>query len=63
MEILVFALVAGFEFHKPKQKFVPEPYAFQRFDVQTLKQVYNLRVDSSDRPPNRRESYVIQAVS
>jgi len=63
MEILVFAFVAGFRLYRSKEKFVPEPYPFQAFDVQTLKQVYNARVDSSSRSPDRRESYAVQALS
>jgi hypothetical protein len=63
MEILVFAFIAGFRFYRPKEKFVPEPYPFQPFDVQTLKQVYNTRVDSSSRSSEQRESYSVQALS
>jgi hypothetical protein len=63
MEILVFALSAVFRLYRPKEKFVPEQYPFQPFDVQTLKQVYNTRVDSSSRSSDRRESYAVQALS
>jgi hypothetical protein len=63
MEILVFAFVAGFNLYRAKEKFVPEPYPFQRFDVQTLKQVYNARVESSNSPSDRQRSYAVQAVS
>jgi hypothetical protein len=63
MEILVFAFIAGFKFYRRKEKFAPEPYPFQPFDVQTLKQVYNTRVDSSSRSSDRRESYAVQALS
>jgi hypothetical protein len=63
MEILVFALVSGFKLYRPQEKFVPEPDPFQRFDVQMLKHVYNLRADSSSRSSDRRKSYVVQAAS
>jgi len=63
MEILVFAFVARFRQYGSKEKFVPEPYPFQPFDVQTLKQVYNTRVDSSSRWSDRRKSYAVQALS
>jgi hypothetical protein len=63
MEILVFAFVAGFRLYRSKEKFVPEPYPFQPFDLQTLKQVYNARVDSSSRSSDRPESYAVQALS
>jgi hypothetical protein len=63
MEILVFALVAGFKIYKPKEKFVPEQYPFQPLDVQTLKQVYNARFDSSNRSFARSKSYAVQALS
>jgi hypothetical protein len=63
MEILVFAFIARFRHYGPKEKFVPEPYQFQPFDVQTLKQVYNARVDSSSRLSDRRRSYAVQALS
>jgi hypothetical protein len=63
MEILVFALVAGFMIYQPKKKFVPEPYPFQPLDVQTLKHVYNARSDSSNRSFGRPKSYAAQAVS
>jgi hypothetical protein len=63
MEILVFALVAGFKIYRPKEKFVPEPYRFQPLDVQTLKQVYTGRFDSSNRSLARPKSYAVQAAS
>jgi hypothetical protein len=63
MEILVFAFVAGFKLYRAKEKFVPEPYPFQRLDVQTLKQVYNARVESSSSRSDRQRSYAVQAVS
>jgi hypothetical protein len=63
MEILVFALIAMTKLYKRKEKIVPEPHQFQPFDVQTLKQVYNARVQSSSRSSGRQESYVIQAAS
>lgn len=63
MEILVFAFIAGFRFYRSKEKFVPEPYPFQPFDIQTLKQVYKTRVDSSNRSSDRQESYAVQALS
>jgi hypothetical protein len=63
MEILVFAFVAGFELYRAKEKFVPEEYPLQPFDVQTLKQVYNARAGSSNRSSDRRESYAVRALS
>ena len=63
MEILIFALVAGFKIYQPKKKFVPEPYPFQSLDLQTLKHVYNARSDSSNRSTGRPEPYAVQAVS
>ncbi len=63
MEILVFALVAGFKIYKPKEKFVPEQYPFQPLDVQTLKQVYSGRFDSSKRSVTRPKSYAVRALS
>jgi hypothetical protein len=63
MEILIFAISAGFRHYKSEEKIVPEAYPLQPFDVQTLKQVYNTRVDSSSRTSDRRESYAIQALS
>ena len=63
MEILIFALVAGFMIYQPKKKFVPEPYPFQPLDVQTLKHVYNARSDSSNRSFGRPKSYAAQPVS
>ena len=63
MEILVFAFIAVFKHYRSKEKFVPEPYPFQSFDVQTLRQVYHTRVDSSSRSSDRRESYAVQALS
>jgi hypothetical protein len=63
MEILIFAFVAGLRLYRSKEKFVPEPYQFQPIDVQTLKQVYNTRVDSSSRLSDRRRSYAVQALS
>ncbi len=63
MEILVYAIVAGFGLYAPEKKFVPEPYPFQPFDVQALNQVYNARVDSSNRSSGRRKSYAVEALS
>jgi hypothetical protein len=63
MEILVFAISAGFRHYKTKEKFVPETYPLQPLDVQTLKQVYKNRVDSSSRLSDRRRSYAVQALS
>ena len=63
MEILIFAFIAGFKIYQPKKKLVPEPYLFQPLDVEALKQVYNARSDSSNRPLGRPESYAVQAVS
>jgi hypothetical protein len=63
MEILIFAFVAGLSLYRSKEKFVPEPDQFQPIDVQTLKQVYNTRADSSSRSSDRRRSYAVQALS
>jgi hypothetical protein len=63
MEILVFALVAISKLYRPKERAVLEPYQFQPFDVQTLKQVYNGRVESARRTSNRPKSYAVQAAS
>jgi hypothetical protein len=63
MEILVFAFSAGFRFYRPKEKFVPESYPFQPFDLQALKQVYNTKDESSSQSSDRRESYAVQALS
>ena len=63
MEVLIFAFVAMMKLYRPKEKLVPEPHQFQPFDVQTLKQVYGARVESSSRSADRRESYAVQALS
>jgi hypothetical protein len=63
MEALVFALVAVMKLFRPAEKMVPEPQQFRPFDIQTLKLVYNGRVESSDRPSGRHESYAAQALS
>jgi hypothetical protein len=63
MEILIYAISAGFRFYRSKEKFVPEAYPLQPFDLQTLKQVYNTRVDSSSRSSDRQQSYAVQALS
>jgi hypothetical protein len=63
MEVLVFALVAVTKLYRREEKFGHEPLQFQPFDVQALKQVYNLRAESSNRASGRQKSYAIQAVS
>jgi hypothetical protein len=63
MEILTFALVAGFKIYTPEKRFIPEPYPFQPLDVQALKQVYNARFDSSNRSLVRPKPYAVQAAS
>jgi hypothetical protein len=63
MEALIFALVAFIKLFRPDEKKVPEPLQFRPFDVQALKHVYNGRVEPSDRPSARPESYAAQALS
>jgi len=63
MEALVFALVAILRLFKPEKKMVPEPLQFRPLDVQALKHVYNGRMESSNRPAARHESYTAQALS
>jgi hypothetical protein len=63
MEILVFALVAVSKLCRPREKAVLEPYQFQPFDVQALKQVYKGRVEFGRRFSDRQKSYAVQAAS
>jgi hypothetical protein len=63
MEILIFAFVAGLSLYRSKEKFVPETYPLQTLDLQTLKQVYKTKDDSSNRLSDRRRSYPVQALS
>jgi hypothetical protein len=63
MEILIFAFVAGLRLYRSEEKFVPETYPLQPLDVQTLKQVYKTRDDSSSRSSDQRRSYAVQALS
>lgn len=63
MEVLIFAFVAMMKLYGPKEKIVTEPYEFQSFDLQTLKQVYSARVESSRRSSDRRKSYAVEAMS
>jgi hypothetical protein len=63
MEALIFALVAFIKLFRREEKMVPEPLLFRPFDIQALKNVYNGRVASSNRPSARHESYAAQALS
>ena len=63
MEALVFGIVAIMKLFTHEEKMVPEPLQFRSFDIQALKQVYNGRVDSSNRPSARHQSYTAQALS
>ena len=63
MEALIFGLVAIMKLFRHEEKMVSEPQQFRPFDIQTLKQVYNGRVDSSNRPSARHQSYAAQALS
>lgn len=63
MEALVFALVAIMKLFRTEEKMVPEPLQFRPFDIQALNHVYNGRVESSNRPSARHESYAAQALS
>jgi hypothetical protein len=63
MEALIFALVAMMKLFRHEEKMVPEPLQFRPFDIQALEHVYNGRVDSSNRPSGRHQSYAAQAVS
>ena len=63
MEALVFGIVAIMKLFRHEEKMAPEPLQFRPFDIQTLKQVYNGRVDSSNRPSARHQSYAAQALS
>jgi hypothetical protein len=63
MEALIFGIVAIMKLFRHDEKMVPEPLQFRPFDIQTLKQVYNGRVDSSNRPSARHQSYAAQALS
>jgi len=63
MEALIFGLVAIMKLFRHEEKMVPEPAEFRPFDIQTLKLVYNGRVDSSNRPSGRHQSYAAQALS
>jgi hypothetical protein len=63
MEILIFALIAVFRLYQPEEEVIPEPREFQPFDVQTLQQVFNARVEPARRAPDRRKSYRVEAAS
>jgi hypothetical protein len=63
MEALVFGIVAIMKLFRHEEKMVPEPLQFRSFDIQALKQVYNGRVDSLNRPSARHQSYAAQALS
>jgi hypothetical protein len=63
MEALIFGLVAIMKLFRHEEKMVPEPADFRPFDIQTLKHVYNGRVDSSNRASGRHQSYAAQALS
>jgi hypothetical protein len=63
MEALVFGLVAIMKLFRHEEKMVPEPLQFRPLDIQALKHVYNGRVDSSNRPSARHQSYAAQALS
>jgi hypothetical protein len=63
MEILTFALVAGFKIYRPEKRSVAEPYPFQPLDVYALRQVYNARFDSSNRSNVQPKPYAVQAAS
>jgi hypothetical protein len=63
MEALIFGILAIMKLFKPEEKMVPEPLQFRPFDIQALKHVYNGRVESSNRPSARHESYAAQALS
>ncbi len=62
MEALIFGVVAMIKLIRHEEQRVPEPLQFQPFDIQALKHVYNGRVDSSNRPSARHQSYA-QALS
>ena len=57
MEILIFALIASYNAHRPQEWVVAEPEDFQPFDLQALR-------NSADNKPIRsssmREAYVPQ---
>jgi hypothetical protein len=63
MEALLFALIAVRNAYRRQEAFVPEPYKFQSFDLQALRQVYLAKDKSTSRLSDRQESYVAQSVS
>jgi len=63
MEALIFGVVAIMKLFRREEKMIPEPLQFRPFDIHALKHVYNGRVDSSDRPSGRHQSYAAQALS
>ena len=63
MQALLLALIAVRDAYRRQEPIVPEPYKFQPFDLQALRQVYRAKDTSPSRPSDRQESYVAQSVS
>ena len=64
MQALLCALALIFvrDAYRTQEPIVPEPYKFQPFDLQALRQVYRAKDTSPSRPSDRQESYVAQSV-
>jgi hypothetical protein len=63
MQALLLALIAVRDAYRRQEPIVPEPYKFQPFDLQALRQVYRAKDTSPSRPSDRQESYVAHSVS
>jgi hypothetical protein len=61
--LCALALIAVRDAYRRQEPIVPEPYKFQPFDLQALRQVYRAKDTSPSRPSDRQESYVAQSAS
>ena len=57
MEILIFALIAWCNVHRPQKRVVTEPEEFQPFDLKALR---HFAGNKSIRSSSRRKAYVPQ---
>jgi hypothetical protein len=63
METLIFAFIAVRHLYNPQETFLAEAAQLRPFDLQSLRYVYGARERSTNRPTDRNDSHLAQALS
>lgn len=63
METLIFAFIAVLRLYNPQEAALAEAAELPPFDLQSLRYVYGAKERSTNRPADRNDSHLAQALS